>query len=91
METLEFARDGDIAWVRLNRPDKLNSFTVEMWHEMAALGRDVQGRPDDPRALVVIGEGRAFSSGIDTSVFTGGRRRRRDHDGDGAGTRHDDP
>ncbi len=71
METLEFTRDGDIAWVRMNRPDKLNSFTVQMWNEMRALGQEVK---DDPtiRALVVIGNGRAFSSGIDTSVFTGG-------------------
>src|SRR4029077_18942661 len=71
METLEFTRDGDIAWLRMNRPDKLNSFTVQMWNEMRSLGQEVK---DDPtiRALVVIGKGRAFSSGIDTSVFTGG-------------------
>ena len=42
-----------------------------MWDEMRTLGREIS---DDPtiRALVVIGNGRAFSSGIDTSVFTGG-------------------
>jgi enoyl-CoA hydratase/carnithine racemase len=72
METLELVRDGDIAWLRLNRPDKLNSFTVAMWHELRTLGKEIG---DDPtiRALVVIGNGRAFSSGIDTTVFTGAR------------------
>jgi enoyl-CoA hydratase len=71
METLELTRDGDIAWLRLNRPDKLNSFTAQMWNELRTLGHEIG---DDPtiRALVVIGNGRAFSSGIDTSVFTGG-------------------
>jgi enoyl-CoA hydratase/carnithine racemase len=90
MNTLRLERDGHIGWLRLDRPDKLNSFTVEMWRELATLGDQLR---DDPelRALVVIGSGRAFSSGIDTSVFTGG-------DGAGAldagpepGSRHDDP
>jgi len=90
METLDFARDGDIAWLRLNRPDRLNSFTVQMWHEMGALGQQVK---DDPtiRALVVIGNGRAFSSGIDTTTFTGGSGGDALTEGEGAGTRHSDP
>jgi 2-(1,2-epoxy-1,2-dihydrophenyl)acetyl-CoA isomerase len=58
MQTLDLARDGDIAWLRLDRPDKLNSFTPLMWQEMRLLGREIK---DDPsiRALVVIGNGRA--------------------------------
>ena len=43
-ETIEFERAGSVGWLRLNRPDKLNSFTVEMWHEMRALGRRDPGR-----------------------------------------------
>jgi enoyl-CoA hydratase/carnithine racemase len=89
-ETLEFTRDGDVAWLRLNRPEKLNSFTVRMWHEMRALGTEV-GDDSTIRALVVIGNGRAFSSGIDTTVFTGGSTGDALTDGDDAGTRHDDP
>ena len=42
------------------------------------------------RALVVIGNGRAFSSGIDTSVFTGGTGETIEG-GDDAGSRHADP
>jgi enoyl-CoA hydratase/carnithine racemase len=90
METLEFSRDGHLAWLRLNRPDRLNSFTVAMWREMAAFGRGIK---DDPsiRALIVIGNGRAFSSGIDTSVFTGGGGDDALVEGEGAGSRHADP
>jgi enoyl-CoA hydratase/carnithine racemase len=68
-DTIEFSVDGSIGWLRLNRPDKLNSFTIEMWREMRAIGKELRDDPD-LRALVVIGNGRAFSSGIDTSVFT---------------------
>ena len=88
-KTIEFERVGSVGWLRLDRPEKLNSFTVWMWHEMRALGEDVR---DDPelRAVVVIGKGRAFSSGIDTSVFTAGPDDAI-QTGDDAGTRHDDP
>ena len=68
-ETLRFEQTGHVASVVLNRPDKLNSFTPKMWAELRALGRALVADPGDVRALVVRGEGRAFSSGIDTSVF----------------------
>jgi enoyl-CoA hydratase/carnithine racemase len=67
--TLRFERDGSVGWLRLFRPDRLNAFTVDMWREMRELGEELRDDPD-LRALVVIGEGRAFSSGIDTSVFS---------------------
>ena len=88
-DTIEFERAGTVGWLRLNRPDRLNSFTIAMWHEMRALGEEIR---DDPelRAVVVIGKGRAFSSGIDTTVFTGGASDAI-QSGDDAGTRHADP
>jgi enoyl-CoA hydratase/carnithine racemase len=72
MNTLRLEQDGHVGRLVLARPDKLNSFTTEMWDELHRLGDDLLADPGDLRALVVIGEGRAFSSGIDTSVFTGG-------------------
>jgi len=88
-ETVEFSRDGHIGWLRLNRPEKLNSFTIQMWQELRALGKELRDDAD-LRALVVIGKGRAFSSGIDTSVFTGGSTDSIEG-GDDVGTRHHDP
>jgi enoyl-CoA hydratase/carnithine racemase len=63
---------GSVGRLTLDRPDKLNSFTPLMWRELRELGAGLLADPGDLRALVVIGEGRAFSSGIDTSVFTSG-------------------
>jgi len=88
-ETVELTRDGHVGWLRLNRPDKLNSFTIKMWQELRALGKEVRDDPDI-RALVVIGNGRAFSSGIDTSVFTSGSSDSIEG-GDDIGSRHADP
>ncbi len=88
METLRLDRDGPVGWLRLARPDKLNSFTIEMWRELGELGQELREDPE-LRALVVIGEGRAFSSGIDTSVFTTGQTDSALRDQ--ASPRHEDP
>jgi enoyl-CoA hydratase len=88
-ETVEFTRDDHIGWLRLNRPDKLNSFTIQMWQELRALGKELRD-DSELRALVVIGKGRAFSSGIDTTVFTGGSTDGIEG-GTDVGTRHHDP
>jgi enoyl-CoA hydratase/carnithine racemase len=75
-ESIRFERpaeaDGHVARVVLNRPDKLNAMTFEMWRELRHLGASLLDDPGDIRALIVIGAGRAFSSGLDTSVFAGG-------------------
>jgi enoyl-CoA hydratase/carnithine racemase len=88
--TIRFSRAGNVGRLTLARPERLNSFTIEMWREMADLGGRLLDDPDDLRALVVIGEGRAFSSGIDTSVFSEGTG---DEllDGSAEQPRHDDP
>lgn len=61
--TLIFERDGNLAVIKLNRPERLNAATPEMFDEL----RDVleRLRPDGARALVLTGEGRAFCSGAD--------------------------
>jgi enoyl-CoA hydratase/carnithine racemase len=88
-ETIEFERDGSVGWLRLARPERLNSFTVAMWHEMRALGQELRNDAD-LRAVVVIGKGRAFSSGIDTTVFTEASTDTIESGVD-AGSRHADP
>jgi enoyl-CoA hydratase/carnithine racemase len=89
-ETLRFKVKDGVAWVRLNRPDRLNAFTPQMWAEMRTLGRELLADPGDIRVLVVSGEGRAFSSGIDTSVFAEGLSVN-DLADDDTPPRHDDP
>lgn len=68
-ETLQYEVDGHVAWLRLDRPEKLNAMTPQMWDELRDLGAALVDDPGDVRCLVVIGEGRAFSAGIDTSTF----------------------
>jgi enoyl-CoA hydratase/carnithine racemase len=70
-DTIRLELDGNVGRLVLDRPDKLNSFTIHMWDELRDLGERLLRDPGELRALVVIGEGRAFSSGIDTSVFSG--------------------
>ena len=88
-ETIEFERDGAVGRLRLARPDRLNAFTIAMWHDMRELGLELR---DDPalRVLIVSGQGRAFSSGIDTTVFTSGSTDSIEGGAD-AGSRHADP
>ncbi len=69
-ETLIFEREGPIGRLRLNRPAKLNAQTPQMWAELRELGRTLRDERD-LRCLVVRGEGRAFSSGIDLAEITG--------------------
>jgi enoyl-CoA hydratase/carnithine racemase len=89
-ETLRFELRDHVGRLTLDRPDKLNSFTIEMWRELRELGESLLAEPGDLRALVVTGEGRAFSSGIDTSVFTQDRGAA-DLAADGRPPRHEDP
>ena len=71
METLEFERVGRVGWLRLNRPAKLNAMNAQLWAELAELGPRLRDDPD-LRAVVVIGNGRAFSAGIDLTSFGDG-------------------
>ncbi|SCL15502.1 Enoyl-CoA hydratase/carnithine racemase [Micromonospora nigra] len=57
--------DGPVATVTLCRPDVLNAQTPAMWRAMSDFSRDL---PGDVRVVVVRGEGRAFSAGLDLSV-----------------------
>ena len=60
-ETILFNQADGIARLTLNRPDRLNSFTVRMHEEVA----DALGRLDGARTLVLTGAGRGFCAGQD--------------------------
>jgi enoyl-CoA hydratase/carnithine racemase len=56
---------GPVATVTLRRPDVLNAQTPAMWAALREFSRDL---PGDVRVVIVRGEGRAFSAGLDLSV-----------------------
>jgi len=60
---LREASDG-VLTLTLNRPDALNSFTVEMKEALLAALKDA-ARDKEVRAIVLTGAGRAFSAGQD--------------------------
>ncbi|RDI28079.1 enoyl-CoA hydratase [Rhodococcus sp. AG1013] len=60
-------RSGEIAIVRLNRPDRLNAFTYDMCERIVA-ALDECDADDDIRAVVLTGSGRAFCAGADLAA-----------------------
>lgn len=60
-------RNGAVLTVTLDRPEHLNAQTPDTWAALAAVGA---GLDDDVRVVVVRGEGRAFSAGLDRSLFS---------------------
>lgn len=73
------SREGEVATLTLNRPDRLNALNVELGTALAAALRRVA---DDPvvRAVVLTGAGRAFCSGGDIGVLRDARRRNAGHE-----------
>lgn len=64
--SVEFALSDGIATVMLNRPDKLNALTDDMWDQL----RDSFDRcavDDAVRAVILTGAGRGFCAGADIS------------------------
>ncbi len=64
--TLKYEVADRILTLSLNRPDKLNAFTVEMAHELIAAFERASD-DDEVGAIIVTGEGRAFCAGMDLS------------------------
>ena len=60
-ETIEFKLESGIARLTLNRPERLNSFTVQMHEEVAEALSSLEGA----RVLVLTGAGRGFCAGQD--------------------------
>ena len=75
-KTVLIAQSGGITRLTLNRPDKLNAFTLEMHTELRA-GLEAAGADPQCRVVVLTGAGRAFSAGQDLAEIGGPPRRRR--------------
>jgi enoyl-CoA hydratase/carnithine racemase len=57
-----------VADVRLDRPDKLNALDAAMFDALVAVGESLR-HDNTVRAVVISGEGRAFSAGLDLGSF----------------------
>lgn len=71
-ETIQIAKDGNVAILTLNRPERLNAVNGAMHSELMRLFLDVQA-DTEIRAAVLTGAGRAFCAGGD---FGGGSNMR---------------
>src|SRR4051794_10428609 len=67
MAEVEVAREGAVQTITLNRPDKLNAFTLAVHEDLQAALEEAR----DPavRAVVITGAGRGFSAGQDLTAF----------------------
>nr|NIP78754.1 enoyl-CoA hydratase/isomerase family protein [Gemmatimonadota bacterium]NIQ53298.1 enoyl-CoA hydratase/isomerase family protein [Gemmatimonadota bacterium]NIU73436.1 hypothetical protein [Gammaproteobacteria bacterium]NIX43671.1 hypothetical protein [Gemmatimonadota bacterium]NIY07862.1 hypothetical protein [Gemmatimonadota bacterium] len=63
-DTIRVDRNGNLGWIRINRPERLNAFVDDMRDRiddaLAELDAD-----DAVRCVAITGEGRAFSTGGD--------------------------
>ena len=62
-------RDG-VLRITLNRPDKLNAITFDVYRQLGELMGALQDEPD-VRVVVIIGQGKAFCSGGDVHDIIG--------------------
>lgn len=63
-ETIVVEREDGVAAITLNRPERLNSFTVAMHLELASALADAEAS-DNVRAVLLTGAGRGFCAGQD--------------------------
>lgn len=63
-KSFRLAVDAGIATITLDRPERLNALTFEVYRELRETFRDLGAAPD-VRVVVITGEGRGFCSGGD--------------------------
>ncbi|SVC30989.1 uncharacterized protein METZ01_LOCUS283843, partial [marine metagenome] len=67
-DTLLFDKLDDVAYIRLNRPNVLNAYNMQMRDDFSLVLSAVQDDPDIG-AVLITGEGRAFCAGADLTEF----------------------
>jgi enoyl-CoA hydratase/carnithine racemase len=64
---LQYAVDGQVATITLDRPEVRNAQTPLMWRTLAAIGDEI---PHDVRVVLVRGAGKSFSAGLDRAMLS---------------------
>ncbi|MGB5756605.1 MAG: enoyl-CoA hydratase/isomerase family protein [Acidimicrobiales bacterium] len=70
-ENITYEKDGPIAFVTLNRPEKLNALSEDLQLEVREVLEDAGWADDTIRVIVLKAAGRAFSAGFDISSGEG--------------------
>ncbi|TAE76033.1 MAG: crotonase/enoyl-CoA hydratase family protein [Bacteroidetes bacterium] len=68
MKTLLLKIENKIATLSLHNPEKANAMTPEFWIEMKNVMQEISENPTI-RVVILVGEGKHFSSGIDLTMF----------------------
>jgi len=67
-ETVAFAVENGIAWVKFNRPEKRNCMSPKLNRQMKKVLEELEFR-EDVKVLVLTGEGKAWSAGMDLQEY----------------------
>ncbi|MFP3489913.1 enoyl-CoA hydratase/isomerase family protein, partial [Staphylococcus sp. SIMBA_130] len=59
-EVVRVKKENKIAYISMNRPDKRNALSIEMADELVAALEEAN-QDDDVKAIILYGEGKAFS------------------------------
>jgi enoyl-CoA hydratase/carnithine racemase len=72
MARIELVKRGPIGEIRLNRPDVLNALGHQWPYDLLEAAREMQ-EDDAIRVVLLTGNGRSFSSGLDLTQLAGGQ------------------
>ncbi|MFH1481075.1 MAG: enoyl-CoA hydratase/isomerase family protein, partial [Pseudomonadota bacterium] len=65
-ENIILEKEEGVSILTLNRPDRLNALTTQMWKDLPR-AIEMVGEDDDTKVLIVTGAGRGFCAGSDVS------------------------
>jgi 2-(1,2-epoxy-1,2-dihydrophenyl)acetyl-CoA isomerase len=68
-DTIRVDRDGNLGWIRLHRPERLNAFAGDMRDRLDQALRDLDA-DRQIRCVAITGTGRAFSTGGDVEYMS---------------------
>jgi enoyl-CoA hydratase len=65
---LEIERSGNLATIWLNRPEKLNAMSADIWADLPAAMAEIDA-DETVRVVILAGRGRSFTVGIDIEML----------------------